>query len=293
MPQAIPVNDPRDGAAKRAMMKLAGTAMGLMMSLPLDRIRKRLGVPPMGPTGITSPTLNLIPISPHISPPHPLWEPRHRVTGYWVAAAPGSWAPPADLQRFLEAGDAPVVVTLGAMALSGDEDDADDALGTARITLEAVQAAGVRAIIQGWDAVPPRLSLPDTVSHASSVPHDWLLARAVGIVHHGGFGTTAAGLRAGIPAVVVPHIIDQFIWGRKVAELGVGPEPIPRSKLNVANLAAALCQIQEAGMRARAAALGTRIREEPDGVAEAVQAIEDHTSTGRGRHSRSRDGKDG
>ncbi len=270
MPQAIPANDPEASFLKQALIKLTGAGLGLMMTRPLDQIRQRLGIPPMGPTGITSPTLNLIPISPHIAPPNPLWEARHRVTGYWFAPAPQSWTPPSDLLAFLDAGDPPVVVSLGAMALGGE-----DALEAAQITLDAIQQAGVRAIVQGWDEAMSHLPLPPTVFHAGSIPHDWLLARASGIVHHGGFGTTATGFRAGIPALVIPHIIDQFIWGQKVAELGVGPEPISRTKLTAANMATALREMGTAEMRQKAAALGAAIRSEPDGVVKAVKLIEE------------------
>ena len=90
-----------------------------------------------------------------------------------------------------------------------------------------------------------------------------------------GFGTTAAAFRAGIPAVVVPHIIDQFIWGRKVAELGVGPQPVPRRKLTAQTLATALdAAANDAAMRATAAELGAAIRAE-DGLATAVALIEE------------------
>jgi UDP:flavonoid glycosyltransferase YjiC (YdhE family) len=269
MPQAIAVNDPNEPFLKRSLMKIAGAGMGMMMTRPLDKIRKRVGVAPMGPTGITSPTLNLIPLSPKVSPPDARWEARHRMTGYWYSPSPKNWEAPADLQAFLAAGDAPVVVSLGAMALSGE-----DALEAAQITLAAMEEAGVRAIIQGWNAQMKQLPIPATVFHAGSVPHDWLLARASGLVHHGGFGTTAAGFRAGIPALVIPHIIDQFIWGQKVAELGVGPQPIARTKLSIANMTDALRQMQSAEMRGKAAALGTAIRNEPDGVLEAVRLIE-------------------
>jgi UDP:flavonoid glycosyltransferase YjiC (YdhE family) len=216
MPEAIPVKDPKDSYLKRALMGLAGAGMGLLMTRPIDQIRKRVGLPPMGPTGITSEALNLIPLSKQISPPNPLWEPRHRLTGYWFAPAPKTWTPPDDLAFFLEAGEPPVVVSLGAMALSGE-----DSLEAAQITLAAVLQAGVRAILQGWDEVLKQVSLPPTVFHAGSIPHDWLLPRASGLVHHGGFGTTSSGFRAGIPMLVIPHIIDQFIWGNKVAQLGV------------------------------------------------------------------------
>ncbi|WKZ35130.1 MAG: glycosyltransferase [Anaerolineales bacterium] len=270
MPEAIPAKDPKDSFLKRALMGLAGAGMGMLMTRPIDKIRKRAELPPMGPTGITSETLNLIPLSPQISPPNPLWEPRHRLTGYWFAPAPETWTPPDDLAAFLEAGEPPVVVSLGAMALSGE-----DSLDAAQITLAAVQQAGFRAIVQGWDEAMKQLPIPSNVFHAGSIPHDWLLPRASGLVHHGGFGTTASGFSAGIPMLVIPHIIDQFIWGGKVAQLGVGPQPISRPKLNAANMAVALRQMQSPEMRQKAADLGAAIRAEPDGVTKAVRLIEE------------------
>lgn len=272
MPQAIPANDPKESFIKRGVMKLAGAGMGLIMTRPLNQIRKRIGLPPMGPTGITSPLLNLVAISPQIYPPSPLWEPRHRMTGYWFAPSPQTWTPPGDLLAFLEAGEPPVVISLGAMAMSGD-----DALEAAQMALEALRQAEMRAVIQGWDEPLKKLAVPPTVFHAGSIPHDWLLARAAGLVHHGGFGTTAAGFRAGIPALVIPHIIDQFLWGQKVAELGVGPQSIPRAKLTAVKMAEALHQMRSPEMRSRAARLGEKICQE-DGVKSAVRLIEECTS---------------
>jgi UDP:flavonoid glycosyltransferase YjiC (YdhE family) len=269
MAEAIPVNDPREALWKRGLMKAAGAGMGLMMSRPLNQIRRRVGLSPMGPTGITSPTLNLIALSRHVCPPHPLWESRHRMTGYWFAPAPETWTPPAALAAFLDEGDLPVVVSLGAMALSGE-----DALEAATITVEAIRRSGVRAVVQGWSDPMRQLSLAPTIFPAGSVPHDWLLARASGLVHHGGFGTTAAGFRSGIPSLVIPHIIDQFIWGQKVAALGVGPKAIPRKQLNADKMADALRRMQAPEMRERAAVLGRNIRSE-DGVGVAVRLIEE------------------
>ncbi|MBN1919993.1 MAG: glycosyltransferase family 1 protein [Anaerolineae bacterium] len=270
MPEAIPVKDPQDSFLKRMLMGVAGAGMGLLMTRPLNQIRKRVGLPPMGPTGITSPTLNLVPLSPHISPPNPLWEGRHCMTGYWFAPAPTTWTPPADLVAFLETGEPPVVITLGAMALSGK-----DTLQSAQIALAAVKQAGLRAVIQGWDEAMKQLAIPPSVFHAGSIPHDWLLPRASGLVHHGGFGTTASGFRAGIPMLVIPHIIDQFIWGGKVVQMGIGPQPIPRPKLTAENLAEALRALQSPEMRRKAADLDADIRAEPDGVTEAVRLIEE------------------
>lgn len=269
MPEAIPANDPADPFFKKLVMKVAGAGMGLMMTRPVNQIRKRVGVKPMGPAGITSLRLNLIPISPSVSPPNPLWEPRHQVTGDWYAPAPQEWEPPQEVVDFLNAGDPPLVVSLGAMALSGS-----DAMEAASITLEAVKNAGMRAIVQGWDEAMSQLELPDSVMHVGSIPHDWLLQRASGLVHHGGFGTKAAGFKARNPALVTPHIIDQFIWGNKVAELGVRHKPIARNKLTIENITNALVQMQSQEMLSKAAKLGEAIRSEPDGVAVAIELIE-------------------
>jgi sterol 3beta-glucosyltransferase len=115
---------------------------------------------------------------------------------------------------------------------------------------------------------------PETISPIDAVPHDALFPQMAAVVHHGGAGTTAAGLRAGMPSIVIPCIGDQPFWGERVYRLGVGPKPIPRSRLSVEGLAAALRTATiDPEMRARAAALGAQIRAE-DGVARAVEAVQ-------------------
>ncbi|MCP4168379.1 MAG: glycosyltransferase, partial [Chloroflexi bacterium] len=107
-----------------------------------------------------------------------------------------------------------------------------------------------------------------------AVPHDWLFERVAVVVHHGGAGTTAAGLRAGKPTIICPFFGDQPFWGRRLADLGVGADPIPQKKLDTDNLAAAISQVMsDAQIRQRAAALGEQIRAE-DGVARAIEFIE-------------------
>jgi len=80
-------------------------------------------------------------------------------------------------------------------------------------------------------------------------------------------------LRAGIPAVIIPHIIDQFIWGQRVYELSAGPKPVPRTKLTAENLRQALEQaFRDEHLRQSAAALGEKIRAE-NGVQQAIRLI--------------------
>jgi sterol 3beta-glucosyltransferase len=79
--------------------------------------------------------------------------------------------------------------------------------------------------------------LPDDVCVIEAAPHEWLFPRMAAVVHHGGAGTTAEGLRAGRPTVICPTTMnDQLFWDRRVSELGVGPEPIPQKKLTAETL---------------------------------------------------------
>lgn len=270
MPWAIPWNDPDRPLIKRVVYSAIDGLVHLITTRPLNRIRKRQGLPPVGEEGFTSTRLNIVPVSSAVYPPNPLWEPRHRIVGYWFAEAADEWEPPADLLSFLENGAPPVLTSLGAMSL-GD----GDALESASLFVNAIQQANVRAIIQGWEAGIKQLTLPPNIYATGSLPHSWLLPHCAGVVHHGGFGTTAAGLRAGIPTLVIPHIADQFYWGQQVHELGVGPLPIRRAKLNTKGLVASLDElVQNEKLHAAASILGKQIRSE-NGVENAVRLIEE------------------
>jgi UDP:flavonoid glycosyltransferase YjiC (YdhE family) len=94
------------------------------------------------------------------------------------------------------------------------------------------------------------------------------------VVHHGGAGTTAAGLRSGVPSIVVPFFADQPFWARRVQRLGVGPKPVPRGRLSAETLADAIqTALTDQPLRQRAAALGAQLRAE-DGVGNGVAALE-------------------
>jgi sterol 3beta-glucosyltransferase len=163
--------------------------------------------------------------SPSVLPKPSDWDRHLHVTGYWFPDPDPAWQPPPALARFLQAGPAPVYVGFGSMT---DRDPAG---------LRRVGCRGVLA--RGWAALTGASDHDDLVV-VDEVPHDWLFARMAAVVHHGGAGTTHTGLRAGIPNVVVPFFTDQPFWAQRVADLGVGPAPIPRQTLTVDRLAAAI-----------------------------------------------------
>ena len=191
---------------------------------------------------------------------------RNHTTGYWFPTDDPTWHPSAALEEFLARGPA---VSIGFGSVSGR----DSAKLTATV-LEAVRAAGVRAVLlSGWGGLS-EVALSDDVIVEKSLPHDWLFPRMSAVVHHGGAGTTAAGLRAGVPNIVAPFTVDQPFWGSRVARLGVGPTPIPQRRLTAPGLGAALGEaLRDAAMQKRARELGARIRSE-DGIAAAIEIYE-------------------
>ncbi|MEM8558775.1 MAG: glycosyltransferase, partial [Bacteroidota bacterium] len=149
------------------------------------------------------------------------WPPHVATTGFWHLHRADGWTPPADLAAFLDAGPPPVYIGFGSMKGQRGAD-------RARAVVEAVELAGVRAVLAlGWgglDLDAAGLSpdtLPATCFALRQAPHDWLFPRMAVVVHHGGAGTTAAGLRAGRPSVICPFFVDQPFWGRRVHALGV------------------------------------------------------------------------
>lgn len=202
--------------------------------------------------------------------PHPHdWPDTHAITGYWFLETPVSWSPPADLVRFLDAGDPPVYIGFGSMGSRNPQ-------AMAEIALEALALTGQRGVLaSGWGGLTAD-SLPGSVHMIASMPHAWLFERMATVVHHGGAGTTAAGFRAGVPSIIIPFMADQPFWGKRAADLGVGPAPIPRKTLTARRLADAISvSVNDRAMRQRAQTLGEQIRAE-DGIGQAVAFVERH-----------------
>lgn len=212
-----------------------------------------------------SPVPILYPFSPHVLPIPKDYPPYVHVTGYWFLDHAG-WQPAPELARFLEDGTPPVYVGFGSIG-------ARNAEKRTQIILEALEESGQRSLIaNGWGGLKTS-DLPQNIFMVESIPHDWLFPQVTAVVHHGGAGTTAAGLRAGKPSIICPFFGDQPFWGRVVHRIGVGPTPIPQGRLTADKLAEAITTaVSDQNMQRRTAELGAKIRAE-DGVARAVEII--------------------
>jgi sterol 3beta-glucosyltransferase len=209
--------------------------------------------------GQSAPTACLLPV-PADFPPHV------HITGYWFLDAQPDWQPSPELVEFLENGTPPIYVGFGSMGMKG-------AAKRAQIILQALKASRQRGLLaRGWGGLKAA-ELPSNVFMLDEAPHDWLFPRVAAVVHHGGAGTTAAGLCAGKPSIICPFLGDQPFWGNLIYQRGVGPTPIPQKKLTADNLADAITQtIQDPAMNQRAAELGNKIRLE-DGITRAIEVI--------------------
>jgi UDP:flavonoid glycosyltransferase YjiC (YdhE family) len=241
------------------------------VSAPLvNAYRRQEGLPPLeDPLGAdgASPQLALYPVSQHVFRAPAQWPAHHRITGYFYFDEE-TWQPDPQLVRFVEAGPPPVVISFGSMPNQNPEALTD-------LVLEAISRVGCRAVLQHGEAGLGRgRTLPENVYAAGFLPHRWLFPRAACIVHHGGAGTTAAAFRAGIPAVIVPHFLDQPIWGEYARALGCASAVIQHKQLTAERLGIALTRaLSEERYRRAAARLGEKIRAE-NGVETARRLIE-------------------
>jgi sterol 3beta-glucosyltransferase len=242
------------------------------MSAPYRRMVNRwrqrtLGLAPLSPLASElerdgKPVTKLYCCSPHVVPVPADWDESSKVTGYWFLDGARGWRPPDQLSTFLKDGPSPVYIGFGSAA-----PDPEGSRAAALAVLKRLGLRGVLATGRSGMAGPQGLEI-------EGAPHDWLFPRMAAVVHHGGAGTTAEGLRAGKPTAVFPsNFGDQLFWGRRVHALGAGPKPVPQNKLTTERLAAAIRAVTEdEDMRRVAEELGEGIRAE-NGVARTAEII--------------------
>ncbi len=141
--------------------------------------------------------------------------PDTHITGYWFLDPDTNWKPPTELVNFIENGPPPIYVGFGSMNNKNPSQTAD-------LVLRALKLSNQRAVmLRGWNGLQVTND-PESVYMVDSVPFSWLFPRMATVVHHGGAGTTALGLRAGVPSIIIPFFADQPFWGYKVQKLGAG-----------------------------------------------------------------------
>jgi sterol 3beta-glucosyltransferase len=215
--------------------------------------------------------------SEHLVPRPDDWPASVHVTGAWFLDESAGWEPPAALRTFLELGAPPVYVGFGSMGRA-------HAAKRTEAVLKAIALTGERAVLAtGWGGLEADV-VPPTVFMLEAAPHDWLFPRMSAVVHHGGAGSTMAGLRAGKPTVICPFFGDQPFWGQMVLRRGVGAQPVPQRSLTAERLAKAIRAALAPSVVAQAAALGERIRGE-HGTLRAVHLIEQEHATWTARGS--------
>lgn len=234
----------------------------------VGELRRELGLPAQrfgGPLGLPRGRTVLHGFSPTVVRRPADWPGGHEISGYWWPAAPPGWRPGPRLLDFLAAGPPPVFVGFGSFV-------AADAERLSALVSEALRRARVRGIVQaGWSGLHAE---GDELLTIQEVPHAWLFPRTAAVIHHAGAGTTAAGLRAGVPAVPVPVQLDQHFWAARLNALGVCGPPLRYQRLTAPRLAAAiLAATRTPAFAARARHLAAGLARE-DGAAGVLTALE-------------------
>ncbi|KAI5654481.1 hypothetical protein M9H77_31668 [Catharanthus roseus] len=238
-----------------------------------DFRKKKLKLPPIAYFSMYHGSISHLPTgymwSPHVVSKPKDWGPLVDVVGYCFLNLGSNYQPREDFVQWMQKGPKPIYIGFGSMPL-------EDSKKTTDTILEALKNTGQRGIIdRGWGDLGAFPEIPDNVFLLVDCPHDWLFPHCSAVVHHGGAGTTATGLRAGCPTTIVPFFGDQYFWGDRIYERGLGPAPIPISQLTVEALSDAIRFMLQPEVKSRVTELA-KLLENEDGVAAAVDAFHRH-----------------
>ena len=196
------------------------------------------------------------------------WTNNIHTTGSWIIETEPNFLPPKNLEDFIKNGEMPIYIGFGSMK------DLSTFNKTLAIIIETLGITNQRAIVGlGWTNNNYKEKLPTNIFLVDNVPHTWLFPKMKMVIHHGGAGTTATGLRAGKPTIIIPHNADQPAWGQRVFELGVGSKPIKKSNLSAENLSKAILHSLTPVIIKNAEQLAQKLKSE-NGVQKAVEIID-------------------
>ncbi|RKF61110.1 UDP-glucose,sterol transferase [Erysiphe neolycopersici] len=215
--------------------------------------------------------------SPTLVPKPEDWGPEINIVGFVFLDLASSYEPPEDLLNFINEGSTPIYIGFGSIVVDNPD-------GFTKMILDAVKLTGVRALVsKGWGNLGGN-EATDNVFLLENVPHDWLFPRVSAVIHHGGAGTTAAGLKYGKPTIIVPFFGDQQFWGNMIEESGAGASPIPYKDLTLEALADGIRKCLSYEARESAKKISQSIEAEGDGAASAVLSFHQSLNL-RGKNS--------
>lgn len=250
--------------------KLIGGMIAKQVAKPYNKIRKVYGLKAVKSADeIMSEKLNLIPISKYVLERNPYWEEKNVLTGYWYDEEP-EYVPDERLKNFLADGDKPVILALGAMSFE-DESEKEKL----DMFVNAFKRTGCRAVIQGFQKTMQNYELPETMIACGSVPHSWLFKQGKFVIHHCGFGTSAATMIYGIPSIPVPHVLDQMGFAMQLSDINVSTKPLKSKDLSEQSIIGAIEEMKYTydEKKKNAEMISQKIQSE-NGVANAVRLIE-------------------
>lgn len=203
--------------------------------------------------------LTFYPVSPLLMPPDPLWGEHIHVTGYWYHPDEdaGEYQPEPGLLNFLSAGEKPVFICFGKA-------ESEELKKLQQLTLEALRETDIRAVVQADQIEATCRHNDEQLFFIGNVPYSWIFQRVKAVVHHGGCTTVGIGIRAGIPALVIPLALDQYYYGRAIYENGIGPKPLYiRKKLcTKQQIKDALLELTDERYERKAEEMSQKIRQE-------------------------------
>ncbi len=250
--------------------KLIGGMIAKQVAKPYNKIRKVYNLNAVKSADeIMSPKLNLIPISKYVLERNPYWEEKNILTGYWYDEE-SEYVPEEKLAKFLSEGDKPVILALGAMSFE-DESEKEKL----DMFVNAFERTGCRAIIQGFQKTMQNYKLPETMIACGSIPHSWLFKQGKFVIHHCGFGTSAATMIYGIPSIPIPHVLDQLGFAMQLNNINVSTKPLKSKDLSEETIITYIEDMNKTydEKKKNAEMISQKIQSE-NGVANAVQLIE-------------------
>ena len=196
------------------------------------------------------------------------WNQHVILGGYSCLDNGESYKPLESLVKFLKTEKPVIALSLGSANVS------DPVKFLSMISL-AIGKPSMRLVIcRSWPAIlEAELNVPDDIYIADFIPHSWLLPQVSGFVHHGGAGHTAAGIRAGIPMLAIPHFLDQYFWAAKMTDLGLGPSALDLHSLSSLTLAKGFKHLLSGRYNDNCKKLAMRVRSEGDGAKVAAEVI--------------------